>query len=157
LVLSSIQPDVARRKEGRSKPDRVLRQAPGKRDDGTLPVTTVKRSILGRCTVSNGKLRLRRSRNKQIACERRRGCIQTRPWIMTYAMAPSVWYSRTCCPACLRSVMSQASGKRLQLGVAYIRVTDTRLQGRELLLEPRHHICVCRLGNHVIHLMRVFA
>ena len=28
LVLSSIQPDVARRKKGRSKPDRVLRQAP---------------------------------------------------------------------------------------------------------------------------------
>jgi len=32
LVLSSIQPDVARRKKGRSKPDRVLRQAPGCRE-----------------------------------------------------------------------------------------------------------------------------
>jgi hypothetical protein len=28
LVLSSIQPDAVRRKKGRSKPDRVLRQAP---------------------------------------------------------------------------------------------------------------------------------
>jgi len=28
LVLSSIQPDAARQKKGRSKPDRVLRQAP---------------------------------------------------------------------------------------------------------------------------------
>jgi len=28
FVLSSIQPDAARRKKGRSKPDRVLRQAP---------------------------------------------------------------------------------------------------------------------------------
>jgi len=28
LVLSSMQPDVARRKKGRSKPDRVFRQSP---------------------------------------------------------------------------------------------------------------------------------
>jgi len=28
LVLSSIQPDAGRRKKGRSKPDRILRQAP---------------------------------------------------------------------------------------------------------------------------------
>ena len=28
LVLSSMQPDVARRKKGRSKPDRILRKAP---------------------------------------------------------------------------------------------------------------------------------
>ena len=28
LVLSSLQPDAARRKKGRSKPDRILRQAP---------------------------------------------------------------------------------------------------------------------------------
>ncbi len=28
LVLSSMEPDAARRKKGRSKPDRVLRQAP---------------------------------------------------------------------------------------------------------------------------------
>ena len=28
LVLSSIQPDAVRRKKGRSKPDRILRQAP---------------------------------------------------------------------------------------------------------------------------------
>ncbi|MCF7974238.1 MAG: hypothetical protein K9N55_10515, partial [Phycisphaerae bacterium] len=31
FVLSSIQPDAGRRKKGRSKPDRILRQAPSTR------------------------------------------------------------------------------------------------------------------------------
>ncbi len=30
FVLSSMQPDAARRKKGRSKPDRVFRQSPGR-------------------------------------------------------------------------------------------------------------------------------